>query len=124
MFYRVGLFAAGSALPAAVGVATVSPSSSLAWIAPAMPVVIGVIMVILSRAILDMKAKRKERWKYNALVMTLCSIFTAVWVHEWTLTAGQATLFGLGVGASGVGIIKFGKPLVALMMQKGADTLK
>jgi heme/copper-type cytochrome/quinol oxidase subunit 4 len=119
VFYRISL-AAPPATVAAVGAATSSP---YAWIVGWMPVVIGVIMVILVRSILDMKAKKKEAWNYNVLVMGLCSIVTAVFVHEWAMTPGQATLFGMGVGAAGVGVIKWGGPTLAYVMQKGADGL-
>jgi hypothetical protein len=124
MFYRVGLFAASSAVPAAVGVATSNAGNPLFWIAPLMPMVIGVIMVILSRAILDMKAKRKEKTSYNILVMLMCSIFCAVMVHENGLTAGAACLLGMGTGVFGVGILAFGKPILVAVIAKLSETIK
>lgn len=89
-----------------------------------MPIIIGVIMVVIVRAIIDMNASKKRTWNYNLLVISLCSIFTGVFVHEYSLTAGQATLFGMGVGAMGVGIISFGKPVLLAVIGKVQEGLK
>jgi len=120
VFSRVAISAVTSG---AVGVAA-SPVTKYAWVVDLMPMVIAVIMVIIVRAIIDMNAAKKRAWNYNLLVMTLCSIFTAVFVHEYSLSAGAATLFGMGTGAMGVGIISFGKPMLLAVITKAQESLK
>lgn len=75
-------------------------------------------MCVIVRALVDMDSKKKRTWNYNALVMLLCSIFTGVLVHEYELTAGAAMMLGIGTGATGVGIISYGKPILASLVAK------
>jgi hypothetical protein len=107
---------------AVVGAA--STNSYFAWVIPWMPVIVGVVVLILTRLIMDMNASKKREWNYNTAVMCLCAIVTGVFVHEWHLTASQATLFGMGAGAAGVSIIGFGKPLLLVVLAKAQDGLK
>ncbi len=89
-----------------------------------MPVIISVIMVVIVRSIFDMNASKKRAWNYNLLVIALCSIFSGVFVHEYAMTAGQACLFGMGVGGMGIGIISFGKPVLLAIIGKAQEALK
>lgn len=123
MFDRVAAAAITTTTMAAVGAAS-SPENRYEWVGQLMPVIIGVVMVVLVRAIIDMNAPKKRKLNYNLIVITLCSLFTGVFVHEYSLTAGQATLFGMGVGATGVGIISFGKPVLLAIVGKVQEGLK
>lgn len=105
-------------------VGATSTNQNMAWIAGWLPVLIGVVVVVLTRLIMDMNSTKKREWTYNTVVLILCSVVTAVFVHEWHLTAGQATLFGMGAGASGVGIISFGKPALLAILTKAQEGLK
>lgn len=99
-------------LIAAATTAAIAEKSSLnqyEWVGQLMPVLIAVIMVIIVRMIFDMNATKKRAWNYNLLVMSLCSIFAAVFTHEWSLSAGGACMLGMGAGSLGIGIISFGK---------------
>lgn len=110
----IGMAVTGG-VTAAVAGATAS-QSKYAWIGQFMPMVVGIIMVILVRSVVDMKATKKSKWNYNLLVTAMCALFTGVFVHEYSLSAGTATLFGMGVGAMGVGIIGFGKTFLDTFM--------
>lgn len=122
MLDRAAIVAVSTLTTAAVGAAA-SPKGQYDLIAESLPIAIGVIMCIIVRALIDMEAKKKKAWNYNVLVMVLCSIFTAVFVHEYELTAGAAMLFGIATGATGVGIISYGKPLLASIIGKANDAM-
>jgi hypothetical protein len=104
-----------TATTSAVGLAS---TTSYGWISQVMPIAVGIIMCVIVRAIVDMDAKKKRTWNYNALTMLLCSIFTGVIVHEYALSAGGAMMLGIGTGATGVGLISYGKPVLASLIGK------
>lgn len=104
--------------------AAVSPLNKYDWVSQLMPVLISVIMVVIVRSIFDMNATKKPAWNYNLLVIALCSIFSAVFVHEYKMSAPIACLFGMGVGGMGIGIISFGKPVLLAVISKVSDGLK
>ncbi len=121
MFFRaVVLFGTSSA---AVGAAA-APTNPYAWLIGLLPMLVSVIMVVMVRALIDMQIQKKQRWNYNILVMIFCSIFAAVVVHEYALSMVTAMLLGIGVGSTGVGLIKFGKPVLLSFMKKAVDTLE
>ncbi|SFQ00618.1 hypothetical protein SAMN04488241_1219 [Sphingomonas rubra] len=88
-----------------------------------MPMLVGVIMCVIVRALIDMDSKKKRGWNYNLLVMVLCSVFTAVMVHEYALSSGGAMMLGVGSGATGVGLINYGKPVLAALVDKLNDSV-
>lgn len=109
-----------TATTSAVGLVAANPqaASSYQWVSDFMPVAVGIMMCVIVRALIDMDSQKKRVWSYNALTMLLCSIFTGVLVHEYSLTAGGGMLLGVGAGATGVGIISYGKPMLAALVGK------
>lgn len=121
MVKEIGLVAAS----ATVGMAgAVAPAPwSLAWFAGFMPVVVAVIVVIITRELIEEKSRVKNTRKYNILLMALCAIVTAGLVREYELGVVSAILTGLGVGTTGIGILAWGKPLLAALLSKAQSAL-
>ncbi|WP_143090228.1 hypothetical protein [Sphingomonas rubra] len=122
VFARAALTTATTSM---VGVVAANPraASSYQWVSDMMPMLVGVIMCVIVRALIDMDSKKKRGWNYNLLVMVLCSVFTAVMVHEYALSSGGAMMLGVGSGATGVGLINYGKPVLAALVDKLNDSV-
>lgn len=117
-----GLIFSAGATAAGTSVAASSPNH-YAWI---IPIVCGCLAALIVRGItITTPTKRKKVWAFELLVTLLVLLLTGVIVEEREMTVMSATILGIGLGGTGVGVISFARnaSLAALKsLVSAADT--
>lgn len=80
---------------------------------PAGPMVVCILAVIITRLVIGLQAHTKGQWALDVAITALCLLVSVLWVQAHQLDLLKAGITGIGIGASGAGVIGFAKSAVA-----------
>ena len=76
---------------------------------PAGPMVVCILAVIITRLVIGLQAHTKGQWALDIAISALCLLVSVLWVQAHQLDLLAAGITGIGIGATGAGIIGFAK---------------
>ncbi|MGJ0236996.1 hypothetical protein ACQEPB_00545 [Novosphingobium fluoreni] len=85
------------------------------------PMVVCTMAVIITRVVIGLQAHTKGQWALDIAISALCLLVSVLWVQAHQLDLLKAGITGIGVGATGAGIIGFAKSAVMGRVKAGID---
>jgi hypothetical protein len=88
------------------------------------PMVVCLMAVLITRVVIGLQAKSKGQFWLDVAIILICMLVTVLWVQAHQMDLLAAGLTGIGIGATGTGIIGFAKSAVVdKAKQRFADAL-
>ncbi len=110
----------------AVGMGTFAAREPVVWWIAGYPFVAGpmvvcIMAVIITRVVIGLQAHTKGQWALDVAISALCLLVSVLWVQAHDLDLLKAGITGIGIGATGAGIIGFAKSAVIGRVKAGFD---